>query len=252
MNMDIFEDWFNNEFVPSVQEYLKSIDVEEKAILLLDNAPSHVKFHRECNIYHGKGSKIWCVFLPPNTTSVIQPMDQGVLDTLKRYYRKKLMRTALSEVNDTKSMVEVKKNITIHDAINWAAEAWAEERPYTIYSSWKNILPHLVNQCVEEVYQSNTSESEEDFPLSYSVDTDYDELEAGHEILNDDEIIVFCKQDTVPNEEPIEEVIPMPNILPMSEAFILLQYVISTLENDPNSKKEEIVMFRNVLTRWKD
>ena len=44
MNMDIFEDWFNNEFVPSVQEYLKSIDVEEKAILLLDNAPSHVKF----------------------------------------------------------------------------------------------------------------------------------------------------------------------------------------------------------------
>ena len=71
-------------------------------------------------------------------------------------------------------------------------------------------------------------------------------------MLNDDEIIVFCKQDTVPNEEPIEEVIPMPNILPMSEAFILLQYVISTLENDPNSKKEEIVMFRNVLTRWKD
>ena len=74
------------------------------------------------------------------------------------------MRTALSEINDTKSMVEVKKNITIHDAINWAAEAWAEVRPNTIYSSWKNILPHLVNQCVEEVYQSNTSESEEDFP----------------------------------------------------------------------------------------
>ena len=56
-------------------------------------------------------------------------------------------------------------------------------------------------------------------------------------MLNDDEIIVFCKQDTVPNEEPIEEEIPMPNILPMSEAFILLRYVISTLENDPNSKK---------------
>ena len=59
------------------------------------------------------------------------------------------MRTALSEINDTKSMVEVKKNITIHDAINWAAVAWLEVRPYTIYSSWKNILPHLVNQCVE-------------------------------------------------------------------------------------------------------
>ena len=37
--------------------YLKSIDVEEKTILLLDNAPSHVKFHIECNTYHGKGSK---------------------------------------------------------------------------------------------------------------------------------------------------------------------------------------------------
>ena len=108
MNMIIFESWFNNEFAPSVGAYLKSIGLEEKAILVLDNAPSHVKFHKEGSSYFGKESKIRCIFLPPNTTSVIQPMDQGVLDTLKRYYRKKLMRTALNETNQERSMIEVK------------------------------------------------------------------------------------------------------------------------------------------------
>ena len=32
-----------------------------------------------------------CLFLPPNTTSLIQLMDQGVLECMKRRYRKGLL-----------------------------------------------------------------------------------------------------------------------------------------------------------------
>ena len=53
------------------------------------------------------------------------------------------------------------------------------------FGSWKHILPYL------QAYQSNMSESEEDFPLTCSVDTDYAELEVGHEMLNDDAIIIL-------------------------------------------------------------
>ena len=75
------------------------------------------------------------------------------------------MRTAFTEFCLEKSMDEMGKNITIHDAINWSVEAWLEVSSYTIYASWKSILPPSIH-CVEEEYQSNTSENEEDFPIT--------------------------------------------------------------------------------------
>lgn len=62
-----------------------------KALLLLDNAPSHPGIATlVC-----KDSNITAMFLPPNTTSLFQPMDQGVLEALKRRYRKALLQKIL-------------------------------------------------------------------------------------------------------------------------------------------------------------
>jgi hypothetical protein len=50
--------------------------------LLLDHAPSHSQ-----NLAALKTCiPIEVVFLPPNTTAVIQPMDQGVIAAFKAYY----------------------------------------------------------------------------------------------------------------------------------------------------------------------
>jgi hypothetical protein len=38
-----------------------------------------------------KDKKIKCMFLPPNKTSVYQPMDQGVIYTSKWLYKKKFL-----------------------------------------------------------------------------------------------------------------------------------------------------------------
>ena len=80
-------------------------------------------------------------------------MDQAVLDTLKLLLEK-LMRTALDETNQERSMIEVKKNITIHEAINWAAEVWLEVSSHTIYVSWNRILPSD-NQSTEEIMKTD-------------------------------------------------------------------------------------------------
>ncbi len=77
MNAAIFISWFETEFVPKVKEYLKSKDLKEEAVLLVDNAPSHP--HSDILT---KG-KIKVLFFPPNVTSIGQPMDQGVLENLK-------------------------------------------------------------------------------------------------------------------------------------------------------------------------
>ena len=37
----LFEDWFNNCFIPEVRKYMKQKGLEFKILLLIDNAPSH-------------------------------------------------------------------------------------------------------------------------------------------------------------------------------------------------------------------
>lgn len=77
MNCDIFKRWFDNNLVPKVQKYLKSKGLPEKAVLLINNAPSHPS---ELKSTYGK---IFAKFLPPNVTALIQPMDQGVISSPK-------------------------------------------------------------------------------------------------------------------------------------------------------------------------
>lgn len=56
-----------------------------KALILLDNCPAHSQVDQLTS----DDKKIRCMFLSANTTSLIQPMDQGVIYTAKRLYKKK-------------------------------------------------------------------------------------------------------------------------------------------------------------------
>ena len=48
---------------------------EVKAVLLLDKAPVHPAE----DILRSDNGKIKCLFMPPNASALIQPMDQGVI-----------------------------------------------------------------------------------------------------------------------------------------------------------------------------
>jgi len=51
------------------------------------------------------------MYLPPNITAVIQPMDQGVLDPCKRRYKRKLLaHIILENESDKKSFPEILKD----------------------------------------------------------------------------------------------------------------------------------------------
>ena len=86
MDCSIFTTWFQNEFVPSVKKYLRDNKLSYKALLLLDNATSHPS----SDVLRSSDGNIMAMYLPPNTTSLIQPMDQGVLVTVKRHYKRAL------------------------------------------------------------------------------------------------------------------------------------------------------------------
>jgi hypothetical protein len=74
----LFKDWFFNCFILEVEAYIKDINPDFKVLLLVDNAPGHPK-----DLHH---PNVKVIFLPPNTTSLIQPLDQGIIAIFKAYY----------------------------------------------------------------------------------------------------------------------------------------------------------------------
>ncbi|MEJ1279430.1 tigger transposable element derived 2 [Cricetulus griseus] len=77
-------------------------------------------------------------YLPPNVASLIQPMSQGVLTTVKRYYRAGLIQKYMDGGNDPKMFW---KNLTVLDAIYEASRAWNMIRSNTITRAWKKLFP---------------------------------------------------------------------------------------------------------------
>ena len=116
----IFSEWFHNNFVTTIQARLKEMKQTPKALLLLDNCSAHPD---ESELISQDGL-VKAVFLPPNVTSLIQPMDQGVLEALKRRYRKFLLRDLL--LSDDVDIIEHLKSINILKVIKNISLAWEE------------------------------------------------------------------------------------------------------------------------------
>ncbi|XP_028659097.1 jerky protein homolog-like [Erpetoichthys calabaricus] len=114
MNREIFKDWFFKHFVPAVRDHL---NLPQRAVLLLDNAPSHPIE----NVLKTSDDQIFVAYLPPNVTALKQPMDQGVLEAFKCRYRKSLLHSVLEEDGDVR---EFYKKWTIKDAIFSCSESW--------------------------------------------------------------------------------------------------------------------------------
>ena len=66
---------------------------------VIDSCPAHP------HIFNLKSIKLY--FLPPNTTSKTQPMDQGVIRSLKAKYRKNVVRKIIQSVEKKKSFLKI-------------------------------------------------------------------------------------------------------------------------------------------------
>ena len=133
MDSSIFKAWFHEKFVPSCRKALGEKGLTKRAILLLDNAPSYPAVESLCS----SDGEISCLYLPPNTTALIQPMDQGVLETIKRRYKRDLLLHLLNEENEGLNIAEFTKTLNILDAVLMSAKSWSEVEESR---SWHKLL----------------------------------------------------------------------------------------------------------------
>ena len=106
MDSEIFTEWIK-------QLDRKFLAQNRKVAFIVDNCPAHP--------HVPDLTAIDLIFLPPNTTSVTQPMDQGVIRSLKAKYRAKVIRKYINAMESNKEL----RKITILDAMAMLEQSWS-------------------------------------------------------------------------------------------------------------------------------
>lgn len=136
--------WMTSEiFEKELRDWDRELARKQRRILLLvDNCPAHP--HVE-NLQFME-----LVFLPPNVTAILQPMDQGVIRCLKAHYRKMLL-TRLIQCAENKEQF----SISVLDAL------------VMIKTAWNRVSQETLRNCFRHAgfFRTSHFEPEDDLPL---------------------------------------------------------------------------------------
>ncbi|XP_043494104.1 tigger transposable element-derived protein 1-like [Polistes fuscatus] len=159
----LFVTWFNESFVPEVEEYMVEMGLPFKVLLIVDNAPGH-----PC-IEH---PNVQIVFLPPNTTSLIQPLDQGIIANFKKHYVKLTFSYILKQIeNDKLTLTEVWKKFSILDCINNTTAAIARnvtENASRLLTEITALAHNISGEGFDTFSENDLDEMIEDQPVNDS------------------------------------------------------------------------------------
>jgi hypothetical protein len=181
MTQIIFEKWlldFNCEMVTA----------KRKILLLVDNVASHSCINL---------SNIEIMFLPKNTTPILQPHDMGIIRAFKSYYDGFLMDNLIE--NKEGDISNVLNGITILDAIYVCSKSWDKISIDCIRNCFRKALcePANCTMCVKELNNTDVDIELECVVREDLMDeegTDFDEYKIKESVTGIYEVLSHLKE----------------------------------------------------------
>jgi len=196
-------------------EWLHSVDAsmrkqKRKILLFIDNCTAHgdIPTLRNVNIN----------FLPANTTSVLQPLDQGIIRNFKVHYRRQVVEHIIAAIEESNDL-----SINVLHAIRMAALAWDTVSPTTISNCFRKCgfsLPvreeEPLNVDIDDAAWNRVCVTlNVSNPLTFYdyVDVDQDVETVGD--LNDEEIIAEISNNSGTPDDKDDEIDDLPELEPV-------------------------------------
>ncbi|KAG7172977.1 Tigger transposable element-derived protein 1-like 2 [Homarus americanus] len=203
--------WFDDCFVPDVKKFCEQQNVPFKILLLLDNAPGHSPLLLD------RHPNVKVVFLPPNTMSILQPMDQELICNVKAAFSTKKfkllndytntreeLRNLSDTTTDSKSEDDEDQQLAeqqvllkqfwrifnIKKAVDFLVEAWDQLSVVTVRHAWRRVARHsglavdLAREAAQSVTAAGFSETTNDDILEVIRDPDV----TTNEMVDDDDV----------------------------------------------------------------
>ncbi|KAG7164919.1 Tigger transposable element-derived protein 1-like 12 [Homarus americanus] len=216
--------WFDDCFVPNVKKFCERQNVPFKILLLLDNAPGHSPLLLD------RHPNVKVVFLPPNTTSILQPMDQELICNVKAAFSTKKfkllndytntreeLRNLSDTTTDSKSEEDEDQQLAqqkilfkqfwrvfnIKKAVDFLVESWDQLSIATIRHAWRHVLHGIPD---ERRSQSVTGEVQ---TVAVAVDLAREAAQTvtvpGFSETTNDDILEVIRDPEVTADEMLEE-----------------------------------------------
>nr|XP_008528907.1 PREDICTED: tigger transposable element-derived protein 1-like [Equus przewalskii] len=123
-----------------MEKYCLENNIPFKILLIVVNAPRHPPFIGDLH------PNVKAVFLPPDSTSLMQSVDQGVLVAFKAYYLRRTFAQAITaaEEDTEKTLIQFWEDYIICDCVKNLAWAWGDVTKECVNGIWKNTLKRFV------------------------------------------------------------------------------------------------------------
>lgn len=109
MTRDLFAEWLS--------ELDRDMHKQGRRVLLVvDNCSAH---HVQASL-----TAVTLLFLPPNTTSKVQPLDLGIIRAFKAYYRRRVVERMLIAVDRPAANLPLR--VSLYSALEMVKASWAE------------------------------------------------------------------------------------------------------------------------------
>ncbi|XP_070619108.1 tigger transposable element-derived protein 1-like [Erythrolamprus reginae] len=155
---NIFVEWVNLVFGPTIKKFLQDNDLPLKALLVLDDTPAHPADLVDDILEEFKFIDV--LFLPPNTTPLLQPMDQEVISNFKKIYTKHLFKQCFEVMERTSLTLREfwKDHYNIATCLSLIDLSWQGVSRRTLNSAWKKLWPEAVSDRPFEGFEQGSFE----------------------------------------------------------------------------------------------